>query len=142
MALPVVWPIEAVSGGAKLDTRAAPRNPSPTPTMPPAMPITMASPMTCPITLRLRQPSALSVPNSRTRRETAAPVSRLASRNAAISTAMASQRPRLFARLEVLDSEPVTWLARSLEVVTVALGRVAEISLDTAEMFESLSAAT
>ena len=43
--------------------------------------------------------------NSRTRRETAASVSRLTSRNAATRTASASHFPRLLARLEALDSE-------------------------------------
>jgi len=42
----------------------------------------------------------------------------------------------------VLASEPVTSLARSLELVTVALGMSAEISLDTAVMSEALLAAT
>jgi hypothetical protein len=85
---------------------------------------------------------AFSVPNSRTRRETAASVSRLASRNAAISTAMASHLPRLLARLDALASEPVTSLARSLEVATVSEGSALEISLETAGMAEELLAAT
>ena len=55
------------------------------------------SPITWAITRRLRQPSAFSVPNSATRRETAAIVSRLATANAAISTSTASHRPRLLA---------------------------------------------
>src|SRR5450755_3050165 len=92
VALPVVWPTDAVSVGEKCPTSAAPRKPSPTPTMPPIMPMTTASPTTWPMTRRLRQPSALSVPNSRTRRETADIVSRLASRKAATSTAIASHR--------------------------------------------------
>ncbi len=69
-------------------------------------------------------------------------VSRLASRNAAISTAIASHLPRLLARLDALDSDPVTSLARLLEVVTVAFGRIAEISVPTPLMFDALSAAT
>ena len=71
------------------------------------------------------------MPNSRTRRDTADLVSRLASRNAATSTAMASHLPRLLARLEALARDPVTSLARWLELVTVALGSSEEISLDT-----------
>ncbi len=106
------------------------------------MPIVTASPITWPMILRLFQPSALRVPNSRTRRDTAAMVSRLASRNAATSTAMASHLPRLLARLEALDSEPVTSLARSAEVVTVYEGSALEISSETVAMAEELSAAT
>ena len=91
---------------------------------------------------RLLQPMALSVPNSRTRRETADMVRMLARTNAAASTATASHLPRLLARLDALDSDPVTWLARSLEVVTVALGRAGEISLETALMSAELAADT
>ena len=76
--------------------------------MPPMMPMAIASPTTWPTTRRLFQPSALSVPNSRTRRDTADMVRRLASRNAAASTAMASHLPRLFARLDALETEPVS----------------------------------
>src|SRR5580704_19157778 len=95
------------------------------------MPIATDSPITWPTTRRDFQPSALSVPNSRTRRDTADMVSKLASRNAAMSTAIASHLPRLLARLDALDSDPVSWLARSLEFVIVAFGSVPEISLDT-----------
>ena len=107
---------------------AAPPMPTSTPAAPPMRPMTSDSPMICRRIRPLRQPIALSVPNSRTRRVTADIVSRLARPNAAASTATASHLPRLLARLEALDSEPVTSLARSLEVVTVALGRAAEIS--------------
>ena len=101
-----------------------------------------ASPITWATTRWLFQPSALSVPNSRTRRETAAIISRAARLNAAISTATASHLPRLLARLPALDSEPLTSLARLLEVVTVALGSSDEIPDETLLMFEALSAAT
>ncbi len=104
--------------------------------------MTSASPMIWRMIRRLRQPSALSVPNSRTRRDPADTVSKLARPNAAASTATASHLPRLLARLEALDSEPVTSLARSLEVVTVALGRAPEISLDTELMSAALAADT
>ena len=100
------------------------------------------SPMTCRTIRRLRQPRAFSVPNSRTRRDTAAIVSRLATRNAAISTMIASHLPRLLARLEVLASEPVTSLARSLELVTVDDGTALEISLDTESTLAALVAET
>src|SRR6266567_8043054 len=94
--------------------------------------LTVTGVQTC--ALPICQPSALSAPNSLTRRETADIVSRLASRNAAASTAMASHRPSRFARLAVLASEPDTWLARSLELVTVTLGSSLEISFDTTAM--------
>ena len=93
------------------------------------MPMTIDSPITWRTIRQLGQPNALSVPNSRTRRVTAAMVSRLASRNAATSTAIASHLPRLLARLAALASDPVTSLARLLDVVTVALGSSPEISL-------------
>src|SRR5580692_2788248 len=142
VAEPVVWPTDADRAGAIAETIAAPANPSATPTRPPMTPTVTDSPMTWPITRRLRQPSAFSVPNSRTRRDTADIVSRLASRNAAISTAIASHLPRLFARLDALDSDPVTSLARSADVVTVDPGTAFWISFCTAEMADELSAAT
>ena len=49
----------------------------------PAMPIARVSPMTWAVIWPLRQPSALRVPNSRTRRATAARVSKLATATAA-----------------------------------------------------------
>jgi hypothetical protein len=58
------------------------------------------------------------------------------------STAMASHLPRLLARLEVLASEPVTSLARSLELVTVDDGTALEISLETASTLAALVEAT
>ncbi len=112
------------------------------PATPPMMPMVIDSPITWPITRRLRQPRALSVPNSRTRRVTAAMVSRLASRNAATSTAIASHLPRLLARLDALARDPVTSLARSADVVTVAPGTALRISLCTVAMSAELAAAT
>jgi len=64
--------------------------------------------MTCPTILRLRHPSALSVPNSRTRRETDETVTRLATRKAAVSAATASHVPSWSASFAALASEPVT----------------------------------
>src|SRR6202034_915045 len=142
VAEPVVWPTDADRAGATAETIAAPANPSATPARPPMTPTVTDSPITWPITRRLRQPSAFSVPNSRTRRDTADIVSRLASRNAAISTAIASHLPRLFARLDALDRDPVTSLARSADVVTVDPGTAFWISFCTAEMSDELSAAT
>ena len=132
----------ADSFGAILVMIAAPATPRPTPTAPPMMPMVTDSPSTWATIRRLRQPSALSVPNSRTRRATAAMVSRLATANAAISTSTDSHRPRSLASRSALVSEPVTWLARLAEVVTVALGSSREISFWTAEMSAALAAAT
>ena len=69
-------------------------------------------------------------------------VKMLAIPNAAARTATASHLPRLLARLDALDSDPVTWLARSLEVVTVALGSAPEISFETVLMSAELVADT
>ncbi len=90
----------------------------------------------------VRQPRALSVPNSRTRRATAAVVSRLATANAAMRTAIANQRPRSLIRLVAAASEPVTALAKLPEEVTVADGSSFAISACTAGTSEALAAAT
>src|SRR5215467_10659497 len=142
VAEPVARPAVAVSGGASRDTSAAPAKPSTMPPSPPMMPMVIDSPSTWPTIRLLRQPSALSVPNSRTRRDTADIVSRLASRKAAARTATASHLPRLRARLEALASDPVTSLARSLEVVTLAVGATRVNSLDTVLIMVALLAAT
>ena len=85
------------------------------------MPVLTDSPSTWPTIRLLRQPSAFSVPNSGTRRATAAMVSRLATANAAISTSTASHLPRSLASLAALAADPVISLARSAELVTVGL---------------------
>ena len=100
------------------------------------------SPSTWPTIRRLRQPSALSVPNSGTRRATAAMVSRLATANAAISTSTASHLPSAPASLAALAADPVISLARSEELVTVACGSSCAISFCTAPMSAALAAAT
>ena len=106
------------------------------------MPMVTDSPSTWATIRRLRQPSALSVPNSRARRDTAAIVSRLATANAAISTRTDSHLPRSLASLAELDTDPVTWLARLEAVVTVAPGSSLEISFWTAGMSAALAAVT
>ena len=132
----------ADSFGASLSISAAPPYPRATPAAPPATPTTRDSPITWPTILPLRQPSALSVPNSRTRRATAAIVSRMASPNAATRTATDSHLPRLSARLAALPTDPVTWLARLLASVTVADGSSLVSSCCTAGMSAALSAET
>ncbi len=68
------------------------------------------------------------------RRETADMVSRLASRNAAMRTAIASHLPRLLASDAALESEPVTSLARLFWSVTVEPETVLLIALASAVM--------
>lgn len=100
----------------------------------------MASPTTWRVTRPDVQPRALSVPNSRTRRETAAEVSSPATRDAATSTAMDSHLPTLVAREEAVDSEPETVSARSAEVVTVVpetFFRIADLTVSI--FFESVA---
>ncbi len=102
------------------------------PSAPPRRPVTTASPTTWPVTRRERQPSALRVPNSRTRRATADEVSRPATRNAAARTTTDSHRPTVTASPEAVDRDPDTVSARSSEVVTVASGTVLRTALFTA----------
>jgi hypothetical protein len=56
--------------------------------------------------------------------------------------ATASHLPRVLASVDAFDSDPVTSLARSLDVVTVAVGKTLEISLDTALTSVALAADT
>ena len=69
-------------------------------------------------------------------------VSRLATPNAAISTSTASHFPRAPASLAALAADPVTSLARSAELVTVACGSRCWISRCTAPMSTALAAVT
>ena len=121
---------------------AAPAKPRATPAAPPTIPMASDSPITWAMIRRDRQPSALSVPNSRTRLATADMVSRLATANAAISTRIDSHLPRSLASFAVLDTDPVTWLARLAAVVTVSAGSRCLISDCTAEMSAALAAVT
>ena len=122
-----------------LKTATAPA-PSTSPAMPPSSPWKSDSPATWPTTRRLRQPIALSVPNSRVRRPTPLTVSRMASANAAASTASDSQRPRLPTRSDAVDSDPLTEPARSSWVLTVASGSAASSAVATEGMFSAESA--
>ena len=121
---------------------AAPAKPRPTPIPAPSTPRTNDSPITWAMIRRPRQPSAFSVPNSRTRRDTASIVSSTATANAAISTRTDSHLPRSLASFAADDTEPVTSLARLLGVVIVAPGSTLAISLCTAEMSAALAAVT
>src|SRR5579872_5312574 len=132
----------ADSLGAILSMIATPAKPRPTPARPPMTPVVTDSPRTW-LTIRLlRQPRAFSVPNSGTRRATAAMVSRLATANAAIRTRTASHLPSAPASLAVLAADPVISLARSDELVTVAFGSRCWISLCTVAMSAALAADT
>lgn len=98
----------------------------------------IVSPMTWAVIL----PRAPSGCRTRTRRETAAKVSRLATANAAKSANMASHLPRVFASCVVVFSDPVTPFARLAELVTAADGLSREISLVTVPTSAALAAAT
>src|SRR5262249_26917646 len=129
-------------GGAPAVIPAARKTPTPPPAAPPITPMASDSPITCATIRRDRQPSALSVPKSRTRLATAAIVSRLATVKAEMSTRTDSQRPRSLASLAVLDSDPVTCLARLDALVTVAFGSRLSISCCTAGILAALVAVT
>ena len=98
--------------------------------------------MTWAMIRRPRQPSALSVPNSRTRRATAAIVSSTATANAATSTRIDSHLPRSSASFAAEVSEPVTWFARLLGVVICAVGSSLAISCCTVAISAALEAVT
>src|SRR5580700_6502421 len=132
----------ADSGGATLRMIAAPANPRPTPAAAPTMPMATDSPSTWPMIRRDRQPIAFSVPNSADLRVTAAMVSRLATTNAAIRASTDSHFPRSLTSVAALDTDPVTWLARLLAVVTVSPGSSPEISFCTVGMSAALAADT
>ncbi len=85
------------------------------------MPIARASPMTWNTILRLCQPSAFSVPNSRTRLATAT-CQQHGERERGRQHRDRQPPAEQLARLDALDSEPVTSLASELAVVTVAFG--------------------
>jgi hypothetical protein len=140
------WPVGevrvAVSLGAMALMIAAPASPRPTPTAAPSRPTTADSPMTWATIRRPRQPSALSVPNSDTRRDTAAIVSSTATAKAATSTRTDSHLPRSSASFAVDVSDPVTSLARLLGDVTSASGRALATGACSAGMSAALAAVT
>jgi hypothetical protein len=106
------------------------------------MPTTSDSPITWLMMRRLSQPSALRVPNSRARRATAAGVRSAATVKAAPRVRMANHMPSSLARVAVLASDAVTWLASELSLVIVADGRRLEISPCTDERSVELAVAT
>ena len=108
----------ASSVGPTSVTTAAPARPTSAPSAPPSAPCASDSPATWRTTSRCGQPSAFSVPSSRTRLFTDERVSRLAIRNAAPRPITTSARPSLSARPCASSSEPPTRSARSLAVVT------------------------
>ena len=85
-------------------------------------PCTTDSPATWPTTRPFDQPMALSVPNSRVRRETPEIVNSTASASATASTMSDSQVPRFVISDDALESEPETVEARSDCELTVASG--------------------
>ncbi len=105
-------------------------------------PWTTDSPATWPTTRPLDQPIALSVPNSRVRRETPEIVKSTASTTATASTRIESHVPRLVMRAVALESEPETVEARSDCELTVASGSSSSIADCTAAMSSADSACT
>src|SRR5262249_26862806 len=105
VAEPVTRPVAAVSGRAARDTRAPPAAPRRPPPPRPWRPTGIDPPGTGPRPRQPRRRPAWAGRSPRPRRDTADMVSRLASRNAAASTAIASHLPRLRDRLEALASE-------------------------------------
>ena len=109
---------------------------------PPSRPWSSASPVTWRTTSRCDQPSALSVPSSRTRLFTEASVSRLAMRKAAEQADERKAVPSLLARFFASTSEPETRSARSCAVVTSAPSSPAEIFAATLSTSAADSART
>src|SRR6478609_9414822 len=99
-----------------------PAKPMMRPMTPPIAPCTTDSPATWPTTRPFDQPMALSVPNSRVRRETPEIVNSTASTSATASTMSESQVPRFVMRADALESDPDTVEARSACELTVASG--------------------
>ena len=87
-----------------------------------AMPWASDSPTTCRTTSHCVQPSALSVPSSRTRLPTEESVRSTASRNAATAARMASAIPSRFERFEASTSEPLIESATCFALATCARG--------------------
>src|SRR5581483_2362052 len=118
----------ACSVGPSASTSFAAPMPTATPNAPPTRPWRSASPVTCRTTIRCGQPSAFSVPSSRTRFATDASVRRTAIATAARSPTAISAVPSLSVRFFASTSDPPTRLARSAPVVTDAPGSPCGIS--------------
>ena len=86
------------------------------------MPWARDSPITWRTTSHCVQPSALSVPSSRTRFPTDERVRRTASRNAATAASTASAVPSRFERLAASTSEPLIESATCFALATCARG--------------------
>ena len=90
----------------------------------------------------LLQPSAFSVPSSRTRLPTDESVASAASRNAAAAATIASTKPRLCDRFAASTSEPLIWSATCCELATCACGSACSISFCTCATDEPSDART
>ena len=121
---------------------SAPPTPSAIPTIPPSNPCASDSPVTCRTTSACPQPSAFSVPSSRTRFVTDESVSSEAIRNAATSPTISSAVPSLLVRFLASTSEPEICFARSPAVVTDAPLNCDLIAAATLETCEALVART
>ena len=105
--------------------------PSASPSTPPATPCTNDSPTTWRTTCRCVQPSAFSVPSSRTRFPTDASVRSAASRNAANAARAASAIPSRCERFDASTSEPLIWSVTCFALATCAFGNFASIAFCT-----------
>ena len=112
----------AVSDGPKAPIDAATMIPRTTPSRPPRIPCASDSPTTWRMTSHCVQPSALSVPSSRTRFPTEERVRRMASRNAATAARTASAVPSRFERFAASTSEPLIESATCFALATWARG--------------------
>ena len=108
----------AVSVGPKAPIAAATAMPRTTPRRPPRTPWASDSPTTWRTTSHCVQPSAFSVPSSRTRLPTDESVRSTASRKAATAASTASAVPSRFERLAASTSEPLIESATCFALAT------------------------
>ena len=112
----------AVRVGPNAPIASATTMPRTTPTSPPRTPCASDSPTTWRTTSHCVQPSAFSVPSSRTRLPTDERVRRTARRKAAIAARIASAVPSRLERLAASTSEPLIESATSFALATCARG--------------------
>ena len=119
-----------------------PTRPRPTPIPAPSTPRTNDSPITWAMIRRPRQPSAFSVPNSRTRRATASIVSSTATANAAISTRIGQPFAEVVGELRGGRHRAGDLAGQAARRGDRGAGSTLAISLCTAEMSAALAAVT
>ena len=132
----------AVSVGPNAPMDEATTMPRTTPSRPPSTPWASDSPRTWRITSHCVQPSAFSVPSSRTRLPTEDRVRRIASRKAATAASAASAVPSRFERFAASTSEPLIESATCFALATCARGNCVSICFCTAATSAPLVART